>query len=99
MAGCVYTLGGKPWFFHDDNAHVHCLFANSSVTKMYKIFQVGQFRAQHSRWMSTLSCSTVAEMGDRLATTDMGRKLGGCAPYRRAGSPSNTMWPGQGLPL
>jgi len=26
-------------------------------------------------------CSAVAEMGDRLATVDMGRKLGGCAPF------------------
>jgi len=25
-------------------------------------------------------CSAVAEMGDRLATIDMGRKVGGCAP-------------------
>jgi len=25
-------------------------------------------------------CSAVAEMGDRLAAIDMGRKLGGCAP-------------------
>jgi len=35
-------------------------------------------------------------MGDRLATTDMGRKLEGCcAPFRgRAGSPSNIMSPG-----
>jgi len=43
--------------------------------------------------------SAVAEMaGDRLATTDMGRKVGSgcCAPFRveRAGSPSNTMSPG-----
>jgi len=35
-------------------------------------------------------------MGDRLATTNMGRKLGwGYAPLGGgAGSPSNTMWPG-----
>ena len=26
-------------------------------------------------------CSAVAETGDRLATIDMGRKLGGCAPF------------------
>jgi len=26
-------------------------------------------------------CSAVAKMGDRLATIDMGRKLGGCAPF------------------
>ena len=44
-----------------------------------------------SRWVSSVyeiyseifyRCSAVAEMGDRLATIDMGRKLaGGCAPY------------------
>jgi len=34
-------------------------------------------------------------MGDRLATTDMGRKLGAVPLWgRRAGFPSNTMWPG-----
>ena len=37
--------------------------------------------------------SAVAEMGDRLAAIDMGRKVGGCcAPFRvggGAGSPSN----------
>ena len=47
-----------------------------------------------------LSCnksSAVAEMGDRLATVDMGRKWGGAAvplSVGRAGSPSNTMSPG-----
>ena len=32
----------------------------------------------------------------RLATTDIGRKIGGLCPFRggEAGSPSNTMWPG-----
>jgi len=37
--------------------------------------------------------SAVAEMGDHLATIDMGRKVGGyCArPWRELG-PSNTMW-------
>ena len=29
-------------------------------------------------------CSAIAEMGDRLATIDMGRKLGGCAPLEFA---------------
>ena len=28
-----------------------------------------------------------------LGTTDMGHKLGGCAPLGGAGSLSNTMWP------
>jgi len=40
-------------------------------------------------------CSAVAEMGDRLAIIDTGRKYGGCAPFGMgAGSPCNTMWPG-----
>ena len=34
-------------------------------------------------------------MGDRLATIDMGRKLGGAVPlWAEADSPSNTIWPG-----
>jgi len=39
---------------------------------------------------------TVAEMGDRLATIDIGRKEGGLlCPFRGgAGSQFNTMWPG-----
>jgi len=40
-------------------------------------------------------CSAVAEMGDRLATIDMGRKLGTVSLLGRgAGSPCNTMRPG-----
>jgi len=39
------------------------------------------------------------DMGDRLATIiDMGRKLGLCPFLGWARSPSNTMWPGRGLP-
>ena len=40
--------------------------------------------------------SAVAEMCDRLATVDMGRKLGVLCPFPWAGDgyPSNTMWPG-----
>ena len=40
--------------------------------------------------------SAVAEMGDHLATVEIGRKVWGCcAAFRRgAGSPSNTMSPG-----
>ena len=36
----------------------------------------------------------------RLATTDMGQTLWGSAPFsgRGDGSPSDTMWPGRGLP-
>jgi len=40
-------------------------------------------------------CSAVAQKGDRLATIDMGQKLGAvCVCPFWAGSPSNTMWPG-----
>ena len=40
--------------------------------------------------------SAVAEMGDRLATIDMGRRLGAAVTPLGggAGSPSNTMWQG-----
>jgi len=39
--------------------------------------------------------SAVAEMGDRLATIDMGGKLGtGYGPFGWAGFPCDTMWPG-----
>jgi len=40
--------------------------------------------------------SAVTETGDRLATTDMCRKVGSDVPLsgrEAAGSPSNTMWP------
>ena len=37
-------------------------------------------------------CSSVAEMGDRWVTIDMGRKLWGYDPFGRgAGSPRNTL--------
>ena len=39
--------------------------------------------------------SAAPEMGDHLATIDMGRKVGAAvALFGGAGSPSNTMWPG-----
>jgi len=42
-------------------------------------------------------CVVVAEMGERLATIDMGRKLGTVSPFFFGGgaaeSPSNTVWP------
>jgi len=34
-----------------------------------------------SRYMKIDKCSAVAEMGDRLATIDIGRKFGACAPF------------------
>ena len=50
--------------------------------------------------ITTCLNSAVAETDDRLATTDMGRKVGGAVPISLggAGSTSNTMWPGRGLP-
>ena len=39
--------------------------------------------------------SSIAEMGDRLATIHIGRKEGAAVPLSGgAGSPSNTMWHG-----
>jgi len=39
-------------------------------------------------------CSAVAEMGDRLATIDLGQKLGAVPLMGEAGSPCNTIFPG-----
>jgi len=56
--------------------------------------------AWFSRIEKNNQSSAVAETGDRLATTGMGRKVGeggGGAAMPLcvgAGSPSNTMWPG-----
>jgi len=43
-------------------------------------------------------CSTVAEMGDRLATIDMVRKLGGCAHGDQLGPHVTQYGLGRGLP-
>ena len=64
------------------------------------------FRCPYTQFMWSLcglslvllysKCSEVAEMGDRLATIDMGRKEGGFVSLSFLGGryPSNTMWPG-----
>jgi len=53
--------------------------------------------AHRSRTATYDKSSAVAEMGYRLVTIDMGRKVGGCcAPFVWGGgswSPSITMWP------
>jgi len=43
-----------------------------------------------------INSSAVTQMGDRLATIDMGRKWGRAAVggWVPTGSPSNIMWPG-----
>jgi len=51
--------------------------------------------------MRKYKSSAVAEMGERLATIEMGQKVRAAVyPFwGTAGSPSNTMWPmGRGLP-
>ena len=59
----------------------HCLFR-----RMYTVFRYSA--------RNLYKCSAVAEMGDRLARIDMGRKGGLLYPFQGgAGSPSNTMWP------
>jgi len=42
-----------------------------------------QMRAPYRPITAHNKCSAVAEMGDRLATMDVGRKLGDCAPFKR----------------
>ena len=50
---------------------------------------------KHTHWLFITS-SAVVEMGDRLATVNIGRKVGDCFVPFCGGScvPSNTMWPG-----
>jgi len=50
----------------------------------------------HGHTLISYQSSAVAEMGDRLSTLDVGRKVGAAVPLLGggAGSPSNTMWPG-----
>jgi len=69
-------------------SHLNTAACNPDVPMTLQIGAAGSNTADKS--------SAVAEMGDRLATTDMGRKVGGCcAPFRGgAGYPSNTMSPG-----
>ena len=68
------------------------MLLNSSCDTVYLKFQllfnttVGSFH----------KCSAVAEIGDRLATIDMGLKLG-AVPFGGAGFPCNIMWPGPSL--
>jgi len=59
----------------------------------YRKFQIIYWR---QRWFHTSNkSSALAEIGDRLATIDMGRKEGGCcALFRGELAPSNTMSPG-----
>ena len=47
-----------------------------------------------ARTSSNSRSSAVAEMGDRLATIDMDRKVGVCPFLGGAGSLCNTLWPG-----
>jgi len=62
------------------------LVSSSDIT--FDINPVKRFYAAcctvwHTKWC--------LDPSSRLATMDMGRKLGGCAPLGGAGSPSNTM--------
>jgi len=64
---------------------------------MDTIYKCYRFTSRHSAYESHGNkSSAVAEMGDHLATIDMGQKVRGCCVSFRggAGSPSNTMSPG-----
>jgi len=58
--------------------------------------------ADDSSIMLKNKSSAVTEMGDSLATTDMGRKVGAAVPISGRGELgphlTNTMWPGRGPP-
>ena len=58
--------------------------------------QNSQWECQVAKHVSSKSSAYVSEMGDRLATRDMGKKCGAAVPLSVVGtaSPSNTMWPG-----
>jgi len=57
---------------------------------------VNSIKALREAILCTDKSSTVAEMGDSLATTDTGPKIGDCCALFRgaAVSPSSTMWLG-----
>jgi len=51
-------------------------------------------RKSNEEKLKTNKCSAVAEMGDRLVTIDMDRKLGVCVPLGEGLAPNLTMSPG-----
>jgi len=51
----------------------------------------------HEQTGTLCKSSAAAEMGDRLATIDMGRKVGANVPLS-VGELGNTLWPGRGQP-
>jgi len=58
-------------------------FADPHKTDVTEKPNCADCQAVRSRLQDHLlnKCLAVTEMGDRLATTDMSRKLGGCAPF------------------
>jgi len=82
-------------------AHTACLY--DVETCPWRALTPSLHTMQHTLTLdncmtSQQELSAAAEMGDRFATIDIGRKVGGggcCAPFRGgAGFPSNTMSPG-----
>ena len=81
----------KPIFYVSE-----LIWLNSDLTILTDIRTYSIVPCIHDLTISTYKCSAVAEMGDRLATIDKGRKLRS-VPLFGAGavaSSSNTMWPG-----
>jgi len=61
---------------------------HSNFIKVYKSLVICEHFPNQNK------SSAVVEMGDRLATVDMGQKVGAAVPLlEEAGSPSNTMSP------
>jgi len=91
------------WPLSTVTGHLHCKCGTVCLNTFLHILNTS---LQSKRVSSTFShagiwykCSAAAEMGDHLATIDMGQKLGGLCPFCGKGElgtqyPCNTMWPG-----
>ena len=77
-----------------NDARIHGPQIRIVCTELYKTLCCCYSYNRPSTFLN--KCSAVAEMGDRLATIDMDRKLGLCPLWWEPGYPCkcNTMWPG-----
>jgi len=66
---------------------MHQYLFHTQAAKQANIKQLG-LRTDHKL---ANKCSAIAEMGDRLATIDMDRNLGGCVPWGRELGPHVTL--------
>jgi len=72
---------------------------NGAATRLYDNLIDHVCRHRYNNYCISNKSSAVAEIGDRLATIDMGRKLGSVplfflGGWRGSWAPSNTIWSG-----